>query len=98
MTHERSYSLNRPCRVSEVGRWDFETDVLVVGFGAAGACAAIEAASAGAGVTLLEVTSGHGGTSALSGGEIYIGGSGGTPIQRQAGFRDETDDFYRYLV
>ncbi len=98
MSSERTYSMNRPCRLGQVPRWDIETDVLVVGFGAAGACAAIEAAGAGSGVTLLEATSGHGGTSALSGGEIYLGGSGGTPIQRSAGFRDETEDLYRYLL
>lgn len=90
------YSLSKPC--TAVSRWDHETDVLVVGFGAAGACAAIEAADAGAKVTLLECTSGNGGTSALSGGEIYMGGSGGTPIQRSAGFTDATEDLYQYLL
>ncbi len=71
-----------------------ETDVIVVGFGAAGACAAIEAAQAGAGVTLFEVASGSGGTSALSGGEIYLGGGGGTPAQQQAGFVDDTEALF----
>jgi succinate dehydrogenase/fumarate reductase flavoprotein subunit len=98
MSAEGRYSLNHPCRVGQVEHWDIETDVLVVGFGAAGACAAIEAAAAGGGVTLLEVASGHGGTSAMSGGEIYLGGNGGTPIQRHAGFSDETEDLYRYLL
>lgn len=92
------FSVTRPHRLSDVGRWDLETDVIVVGFGAAGACAAIEAAQAGAAVTLFEVASGSGGTSALSGGEIYMGGSGGTPAQRQAGFTDDTEDLYRYLM
>jgi succinate dehydrogenase/fumarate reductase flavoprotein subunit len=78
--------------------WSVETDVIVVGFGAAGASAAIEAARAGAGVTLFEATSGNGGTSALSGGEIYLGGGGGTPIQRAAGFDDRTEDLYKYLL
>ncbi|MDN0073893.1 FAD-dependent oxidoreductase [Crenobacter sp. SG2303] len=92
------YSLTQPCRLSAVPRWDHETDVIVVGFGAAGASAAIEAAESGAAVTLFELASGHGGTSALSGGEIYLGGSGGTPAQRQAGFHDDTEDLYRYLM
>ena len=92
------FSVTRPCRLSDVERWDIETDVVVVGFGAAGACAAIEAAQAGAAVTLFEVASDSGGTSALSGGEIYLGGSGGTPAQRQAGFADDTEDLYRYLL
>lgn len=60
-------------------RWDAEHDVVIVGFGAAGACAAIEAASAGADTLIVERASSYGGTSALSGGEIYLGGSGGTP-------------------
>jgi succinate dehydrogenase/fumarate reductase flavoprotein subunit len=95
---EPVYSRTRPCRLNEVSRWDHEADVVVVGFGAAGASAAIEAARAGASVLLLEVTATHGGTSALSGGEIYMGGHGGTPIQRSAGFSDDTEDFYRYLL
>ena len=35
-------------------RWDEETDVVIVGFGGAGACAAIEAADNGARVTVIE--------------------------------------------
>ncbi|WP_026352767.1 FAD-dependent oxidoreductase [Solimonas variicoloris] len=92
------YSRHRPCRPHEVPRWDLETEVAIVGFGAAGASSAIEAAGLGAKVTLFEAGSGHGGTSALSGGEIYLGGSGGTPIQRSAGFTDDTEDLYQYLL
>ena len=62
-------SLHRPCPASEVPAWHFETDVAVVGFGATGACAAIEAAHAGARVMLFERNSGSGGASGLSGGE-----------------------------
>jgi len=36
------------------GKWDFETEVVVVGFGGAGGCAAIEAHDRGAKVILLE--------------------------------------------
>ncbi len=98
MPDQSSYSRNRPCRIAEVSRWDAETDVAVIGFGAAGACAALEAIRAGARVTLVEATSGSGGTSALSGGEMYVGGSGGTLQQRAAGFQDDTEDLYRYLL
>ena len=90
-------SLHRPFPASEVPDWDFETDVAVIGFGATGACAAIEAADAGAKVMLFERNSGSGGASGLSGGEIYIGGSGGTDAQRAAGFEDSTEDFTAYL-
>jgi len=93
-----AYSRHRPCRLQQVPRWDLETEVAILGFGASGASAAIEAASAGAKVTLFEVASGHGGTSALSGGEVYLGGDGGTPIQRSAGFSDTNEDLYQYLL
>lgn len=90
-------SIHRPYPASEVAAWDFETDVAVIGFGAAGACAAIEAADAGARVMLFERNSGSGGASGLSGGEIYIGGNGGTDAQRAAGFEDSTEAFAAYL-
>lgn len=90
-------SLHRPIPADAVERWHEETDVLIIGFGAAGACAAIEGAANGARVTIAERNSGSGGASALSGGEIYIGGNGGTDAQRAAGFEDRTEDFERYL-
>ncbi len=90
-------SLHRPTPVAKISAWDFTCDVAVVGFGAAGACAAIEAARGGAKVMLFERNSGSGGASGLSGGEIYIGGNGGTEVQRAAGFEDSTEDFAAYL-
>ena len=79
-----TWSPSHPCPLDRVPGWDVEADVLVVGFGAAGASAAIEAAEAGASVVLFEVASGHGGTSAMAGGDIYLGGNGGTPPPRPA--------------
>ncbi|MFK7894981.1 MAG: FAD-dependent oxidoreductase [Myxococcota bacterium] len=93
-----NYSPSQPCPESDVPQWDLETDVVVVGFGSAGASAAIEAAEAGASVTLFEVASGSGGTSAMAGGDIYLGGGGGTSAQRANGFEDNTEDFYRYML
>ncbi len=90
-------SLHKPVPASQVSGWDFETEVAVVGFGAAGACAAIGAAEEGAKVMLFERGSGSGGASALSGGEIYIGGGGGTDAQRAAGFEDSTEALAAYL-
>jgi succinate dehydrogenase/fumarate reductase flavoprotein subunit len=95
---DQPYSASRPLPLERVARWDLETDVAVVGFGAAGASAAIEAAGGGARVMLFEVAAGSGGASALSGGEIYLGGGGGTPVQRAAGFEDSTEDLYAYLL
>ena len=79
-----------------VPRWDREADVVIVGLGAGGACAAIEAAEAGAEVLVLERASGGGGTSALSTGQIYLGG--GTPIQQACGFEDSPEEMFRYLM
>lgn len=90
-------SLHKPFAAAQVPHWDYETDVAVIGFGAAGASAAIEAAASGARVLLFERNSGSGGASGLSGGEIYIGGNGGTDAQRAAGFEDSTEDFAAYL-
>lgn len=85
-----------PVRARTVGRYDAETDVLIVGFGCAGAAAAYEAASAGADVLVLERAGGPGGSSALSGGELYLGG--GTPVQHACGFEDSADDMFGYLA
>jgi 3-oxo-5alpha-steroid 4-dehydrogenase len=98
MTEETLYKPSQPVRLHEVARWDIETDVIVVGLGAAGACAAIEAASAGARVSVFELAAAAGGAAALSGGDIYMGGNGGTPIQRAHGFTDESEDMVRYLM
>lgn len=88
-------SLHRPVSAGDVSHWDLETDVAVIGFGAAGACAALEAARGGAHVMLFEAGSGSGGASALSGGEIYLGG--GTDVQRAAGFDDTPEALATYL-
>jgi 3-oxo-5alpha-steroid 4-dehydrogenase len=69
-------------------------DVVVVGFGAAGACAAIEAAAAGASVVVLDRFAG-GGATALSGGVVYAGG--GTRQQIEAGVTDSADAMFSYL-
>ncbi|TCP45361.1 3-oxo-5alpha-steroid 4-dehydrogenase [Tamaricihabitans halophyticus] len=73
---------------------ELDADLVVVGFGAAGACAAIEAADAGAAVLVLD-RFGGGGTSAVSGGVVYAGG--GTAIQHGAGVRDSPEAMYQYL-
>jgi 3-oxo-5alpha-steroid 4-dehydrogenase len=74
--------------------WDVEADVVVVGFGAAGACAALEAAAAGCSVLVLD-RFGGGGATALSGGVVYAGG--GTPQQRAAGVTDSPEAMFGYL-
>ncbi len=71
-------------------------DVVVVGFGIAGGCAALDAARAGARVLLLERAAVHGGTSSMSGGHFYLGA--GTAVQQATGHEDSVEDMYAYLV
>jgi len=97
-TQAPPYSLARPCRMEDVPQWDIETDVAVIGFGAAGSCAAIEARQAGAEVHVFEVAAAGGGSAWWSGGEVYVGGSGGTHVQKAHGFEDSTEDLYTYLM
>ena len=92
------YSPARPCWIDDIPRWDIGTDVVVIGFGAAGSCAAIEAREAGAEVHVFEVAAAPGGSASWSGGEVYVGGSGGTRVQRAHGFEDSTEDLYNYLM
>ena len=84
-----------PVEAGEISAYDAEADVLVVGFGCAGAAAAYEAARAGADVLVLERASGPGGSSAQSGGELYLGG--GTRVQHECGFEDDADNMFAYL-
>src|SRR5215469_10694469 len=75
---------------------DASVDVVVVGFGIAGGCAAVEAAAAGASVLVLERAAVAGGTSAMAGGHFYLGG--GTVVQRATGHEDSPDEMYAYLM
>jgi len=74
-------------------KWDRTADVVVVGFGAAGAAAAIEARDRGASVIATDRFEG-GGASKLSGGVYY---AGATCYQREAGYSDTCEDMYQYL-
>ncbi|MEM7251625.1 MAG: FAD-dependent oxidoreductase [Pseudomonadota bacterium] len=68
--------------------WDEACDVVVVGGGGAGLCAAIEAASIGRKVVLLEKEPMLGGSTAWSVGSISVTNS---PHQRAAGIHDSPD-------
>jgi succinate dehydrogenase/fumarate reductase flavoprotein subunit len=85
-----------PVDLADVDRWSDEVDVVVVGFGIAGGCAALEAARAGARVLLLERAATYGGTSAMAGGHFYLGG--GTAVQRAVGVEDSAEEMFRYLL
>lgn len=91
-------SPSRPRKLCDVAQWDRETDIAIVGLGGAGGCAAIEAADAGAEVIVFELASAGGGSTALSSAEIYMGGSGGTKVQKACGFDDSTEDMVTYMM
>lgn len=80
---------------ANISHWSDESDVLVVGFGMAGACAAIEALQAGASVTIVERTSGCTGSTSAASGHFYLGG--GTAVQTACGFEDSADAMAAYL-
>jgi len=84
-----------PTPADRITNWDYEADVVIAGYGIAGAAAAVEAASAGADVLVLERTGGWGGAAAMAGGFIYLGG--GTALQRACGFDDSVDNMAAFL-
>ncbi|MDC7239289.1 MAG: FAD-dependent oxidoreductase, partial [Spirochaetales bacterium] len=74
-------------RAARAGRYD----VVVIGGGAAGLAASIEAAEAGASVALLEKMPMVGGSTVLSGGIVYATGS-----RLQEGVEDSVEDLVAY--
>ena len=84
-----------PARDASEVRFDETVDVVVVGLGVAGACAAVAARQAGANVLAVERGAGPGGTSAHSGGLIYLGG--GTALQSACGFADSPENMAMFL-
>ncbi|MDQ2637401.1 MAG: FAD-binding protein, partial [Actinomycetota bacterium] len=81
---------------ADVPAWSDEVDVVVIGFGIAGGCAAVSAAAAGASVLVLERAAAAGGTSSMAGGHFYLGG--GTAVQQATGHDDSAEEMYKYLV
>lgn len=74
--------------------WDHDVDMVVVGFGAAGVSAALEAQENGLKVIALDRFDG-GGATVLSGGVVYAGG--GTKVQIQEGETDSPQAMFDYL-
>ncbi len=74
--------------------WDNDTDLVVVGWGAAGAATALEARERGLQVIALDRAEG-GGATAMSGGVIYAGG--GTSTQKEVGEEDTPQAMFDYL-
>lgn len=85
-----------PIPASSVTAWDDEADVVIAGYGIAGAAAAVEAARAGADTLVLERTGSWGGAASMAGGFIYLGG--GTAIQNACGFPDSVENMAAFLT
>ena len=85
-----------PTLASAIHQYDDIADVVIIGFGIAGACAALEARRENADVLVLERASGGGGASALSAGIFYFGG--GTSVQHAVGIEDSPDEMYKFLM
>ncbi|MCR9096469.1 MAG: FAD-dependent oxidoreductase [bacterium] len=95
-TLPRERLASEPRCLTQVAAWHDEADVVVVGYGGAGVCAALEAARAGADVLALERAGGGGGTTAMSTAHVYMGG--GTRVQKAVGLEDSTEDMFRFLM
>ena len=74
--------------------FDREVDVLVVGSGGGGMTAALKARADGLDVLVVEKSPQFGGSTALSGGGIWVPGA---PSQRRAGYSPPPDDVFEYL-
>lgn len=85
-----------PRALGEVSTWHLESDVVVVGYGGAGVCAALTAARSGVDVMAIERTGGPGGSAAVSAGYLYLGG--GTSLQRACGFEDTPENMFAFLM
>lgn len=74
---------------------DIETDIVIIGAGAAGFAAALTAADRGAEVLLLEKAAEPGGSSRICGGLLAFAG---TDLQHRNGIADSNDLLYRDLM
>lgn len=81
--------------MSELEKWNLEADVVVLGSGGAALTAAIAAHDFGAKhVVILEKTGMVGGTTAMSGGMLWIPGN---HLQIEAGIEESDEDIVAYL-
>ena len=74
------------------GEWDVESDIIIIGGGTAGFCAAIEARKAGSGVVVLEQAPTPNGSLSVCAGNINFAGS---PYQKERFIEDSPDNYYK---
>lgn len=75
-------------------QWDIEVDVVVIGSGGTGLVAAIVAADRGAKVAVYEKAALLGGTTAISGGQVWVANN---PLQAAEGILDSREEAVTYL-
>jgi 3-oxosteroid 1-dehydrogenase len=80
--------------MSSAARWDHTVDLLVVGSGAGALTTAIAAHDRGARVLVVEKAPVYGGSSAMSGGSVWIPNN---HLMVEAGVNDSPEDALRYL-
>ncbi len=76
--------------------WDLQADIVIIGAGATGLCAAIEAIENGASVIAVDANTDVGGHAIVSGGNIALGG--GTTRQEKYGVKDSPDLLFADLT
>lgn len=74
--------------------WDLEADLVAIGSGGGGLCAAITAADHGLSALVLEASDELGGVTAYSMGEVWIPGN---HLAVEAGIEDSTESGFRYV-
>ena len=80
--------------MADTGNWAYETDGVVVGSGAGALTAAVRARDLGLEVLVIEKTEQYGGSSAMSGGVLWLPNS---PLVAGAGGADSPEEGKRYL-
>lgn len=75
--------------------WDYVTDLLVVGSGGGALCAGLAAHSRGLQTLIVEKTDKIGGSTAMSGGVLWLPDN---PVSRRAGVEDSREDARNYFA
>jgi len=92
-------ALPAPKALSKSGlpaKWNYVADIVIVGAGATGLPAAVEAAERGASVIVIDQNFDVGGYGLISSGSILCGG--GTKLQKENGIEDSADLRYNDLI
>jgi len=76
------------------GRWDHSVDLLIVGSGAGAMTAALAGCDRGGDALLIEKSDRYGGSSAMSGGGLWVPGN---HLMAAAGVDDDPEDAWTYL-